>query len=291
MKLLKYFKTKTIIAMLLLATVAIAAGGIPITRTTGINTNMVINDQIRVIAQPYLTAILEGDIPGHTFATIEGNNPQVNTEASVGEQIIWGVAPGDQAQYVYPSAATTIDIVSTDADDNASGNGAQEVTIWGLDTNYEQISEAIDTHATDGTIAVTTTSEFLRVNSVEVTEAGSTASNEGDITVLDGANILSFVEEGTNKAIVAVYTVPADMTLFVENAKGTGAGTKNVHIHVYKRLFGGLFTQEKHRTINDSPFEMTTFRFPEKTDIEGRCHSDVNGGITDLSMEGWLESE
>jgi hypothetical protein len=270
--------------------VTYAADGIPFVEVSGgIDTNLMLDGGMRVVSQPYITSIIEGDVPDHTFVTVEGNNPSVNTEASVGEQIIWGVAPGTQAQYVYPSAATTIDVVSTDADDNASGTGAREVTIIGLDTNYAELTEAIATHATDGTIAVTTTSEFLRVNGVEVTSAGSSNFNEGDITVLDGANILSFVEEGTNKAIVAVYTVPANKTLFIENAKGTGAGTKNVHIHVYKRTFGGLFTQEKHRTINDSPFEMTTFMFSEKTDVEGRCHSDINGGISDITLEGWIE--
>lgn len=262
------------------------ATGIPFHRVTGgVNSEAFINNQIRVIAQPYLTSIIEGDIPDHTAFTLDGYSPVINTA----EQVLWGVAPATQIVYVYPAAATTVDIVSTDADDNASGTGAREVTVTGLLAGYVEDTEVIATHATDGTIAVTTTKEWLRINSVEVTDAGASGKNEGDMTVLDGANILSFVEAGTNLSLQGVYTVPAGKSFFVENVRGAGAGGKNVHIHVYERKVGGLFRQIKHRTINNSPFEMTTFKFDEKTDIQVRCHADINGGIGDITFEGWVE--
>jgi hypothetical protein len=246
--------------------------------------------QTRVIAQPYITAILEGDVPGHAALTIKGNNEQINTEASVGEQILWGIAPATQAAYIYPAAAGTVTLVSTDATDNQAGVGARAVTITGLLDGYIEDTEVLATHPTDGTIAVTSAKDWLRINEVEVTSAGSSGKNAGNMTVLDGANIMSYIETGTNKSLIGVYTVPIGKTAFIESIKGSAAGTKNVHVHVYIREFGGLFTQEHHRVINNTPFEMTAIRLPAKTDFEFRVHSDTNGGLGDAAAEGWLES-
>jgi hypothetical protein len=273
--------------MLPLAARAGGAQGIPCAKVSGgVDTDMVINSQIRVIAQPYLTAIAEGNIPNHTMLSLDGKNSDVDTFAGSGEQIIWMVPHGTQAQYVYPSVAATVDVTSDDSDDTAAGTGARAVTITGLDTNLALVTDIV---ATSGTTISSSTVEFLRVNDVEVTSAGTGGKNAGNISVKNGANILSYIEEGTNKSIQLVYTVPADMEFYVARGTGTGAGTKNVEIHIYAREPDGLFRQLKHRTINDSPFSLTVFKLTAGTDIEGRAHSDVTGGKCDLSLEGWLE--
>lgn len=247
--------------------------------------------QLRVSSQSYLTTIIEGNIPDHIFHTIEGKNDTVNTIGSVGEQVIWNVPPGTQAQYVYPSVAATVTAVSDDSTDNQAGVGARSILITGLLSGGAEGTETLLLHATDGTIAVTSVKLWYRINDIEVVTAGSSGKNAGNLIIKNGANILSYVEEGTNKALQAVYTVPLGKEFYVDNVRGTGAGTKNVDVHVYARESGGLFRQLKHRTINDSPFEMTTFKFPALTDIEGRAHADVNGGKCDISFEGWLEDE
>jgi hypothetical protein len=237
------------------------------------------------VAQPYLTSIIEGDIPGHTFHTVEGFAPVINTA----DQVMWAVPPATQTGYVFPAAPAVVTIVSDDAGDNLAGTGATEYTVTGLIAGYIRATEVIPAHATDGTIAVSGSTEFLRINEVEVTDAGTAEQNLGNITIKSGTDIVSYIEEDTNKSIVPVYTVPAGETFYVKKVTGSGAGGKNVHVHIFKREFGGLFTQEKHRTINNSPYEMSVFRFPEKTDIQVTVHSDINGGIGDVSMEGWLE--
>jgi hypothetical protein len=238
-----------------------------------------------LISQPYLAAMLEGLIPGHNILTIDGFSPAINT----GDQLLWGVAPATQTAYVYPSAATTVTMVSSDATDNQAGVGARSVLITGLLAGYVEDTETLAMHPTDGTIAVTSAKSWLRILRAEVITAGSAGENAGDITILDGTDILMFMEADTNKSLQGTYTVPAGKTAYIMSIKGTGAGTKNVDFHIHQRLFGGLFTQEKHRTVNNSAFEMTLMTFPEKTDIEIRVHSDTNGGVGDITLQGWTE--
>lgn len=242
-----------------------------------------------VINQKYLLAMLEGDIVGHTNIVIDARNQSINTLLANGEQTLWPVPPATQAQYVWPVAASTLTVVSDDATDNQAGVGARSVFIEGILDGGLADTETLPLHPTDGTIAVTTAKSWYRVNKVTVVTAGSSGKNAGNLTIKHGTDIVSYVSEGANISFVGVYTVPIDLDIYIDNAHGDGAGTKDVHIMVYCRQPGELFLKRKHRSVNNSQFEMTCVKLPGGTDIEVRCYASVNGGIGDITIEGWTE--
>jgi hypothetical protein len=258
------------------------------TGTAASNVAQVVDNKVMGINRDYRISILHGDIENHTPFALEGHNPSITTT----DEVVWQVPSATQKLYVWNATADTVNIVSSNSTDNASGVGAREYTITGLLAGYVRDTEVVAAHATDGTIAVSSTKEWLRVNSVEVTDAGSGGGNAGNITITESTdtNILSWVQAGENISFMAVHTTAADETVYITEITGNASGNKNVHVHVNAREFGGLFKPLKHRTIADSPFVMSQLKFPPKTDIIVITHSDITGGIVDLSLEGWVET-
>lgn len=258
------------------------------TSTATTSTAAVVDNKLMGIDRDYRISILHGDIENHTEFALEGHNPNISTT----DEVVWQVPSATQKLYVWNAAADTVLIVSDDDTDNASGVGAREYTITGLLAGYVADTEVVAAHATDGTIAVSSTKEWLRINSVEVTDAGSGGGNAGNIAITESTdtNILSWVEAGENISFQSVFTSADDETVYITEITGNASGNKNVHVHVNVREFGGLFKPIKHRTILDSPFEMSQIKLPPKTDIIVITHSDITGGIVDLSLEGWIET-
>lgn len=284
---MKTFKKAILsVLLLLLPVITLASQPVVITDQDRTNTVVVIDGKLRNINQPYRLAILEGLIPDHEGFDLEGHNPAISTT----NEVMWAVPSATQKLYVWPAAADTLKVASSDAADDGdpAGTGARTLQITGLLADY---SEATETVTLNGTTNVNTTTEFLRVNEIKVLTAGSGQVAAGNITVKDNTdtNILSWITAGENISFQAIYTVPADMTLYIDEIKGSGSGTKNVHVRLLTREVGGLFYQNKHRTINDSPFDMSRLTVPEKTDLQVLVHSDVTGGIADVSIEGWTE--
>jgi hypothetical protein len=282
-KILRYFKTNVVLSILLIASMALAAGGIPFHKTTGgTNTDMVKDNQIRVINQDLLSALLQGDaFTDRTLFDLTAHASVINT----GDQVFWSVPPATQTEYVWPTVGATITVESDDAADDVGSTGATEVTVAGLLDDYTKVTEVI---ATDGVTPVAGAVLFFRVNEVTVTDAGTTGYNEGNIIVKQGANILSYMEIRSNIAEQLVYTTAVNEELDIVLMKGSAAGNKNVHVHIFLRELGGLFISHNHRTINNAPYEMSHVKVPEKSDFIGIVHSDVNGGIADITIEGVL---
>ena len=85
-----------------------------------------------------------------------------------------------QEQVVLTSSDTEDD---EDKGGGVEGTGVHRVTIEGLDANYNLVT---DTLITNGTSTRTSTVEFLRVFRAYVTEAGTTGTNEGTLTITKG---------------------------------------------------------------------------------------------------------
>jgi hypothetical protein len=288
---MKFLSLLTILAILVtpVSVFGGSAKGIPFHKVSGgIDTDMVLgSDRIRTSAQDYLLTIAEGLVPGHTLHSVEAHAPNIGTS----DQVVWGVAPATQTDYVWPTVAAQVSMVSDDTTDNQAGVGARSILITGLLAGYVEDTETLAMHATDGTIAVTSVKSWLRINKIETVTAGSSGENAGNITISVGGNILDYMEEGSNISDTGIYTVPAGETFFIATIRGSGAGNKNVHVHVFTRPEGGLFKQAKHRTLQDSPFDMSVLVLAEKTDLMLIAHSDIAGGILDISAEGWLEED
>lgn len=109
---------------------------------------------------------------GHTLWNKFGYNEDVDTAAP---EVVasWGGA------FDPMTTARTLSIVSTDANDDDGGTGANNVVVTGVDANREeQVVQVI----MDGTTPVVTTETWLGVNRIAVGLAGSSKENEGAIT-------------------------------------------------------------------------------------------------------------
>lgn len=81
-----------------------------------------------------------------------------NSDIDAGPETIWQTG----GLFTFPTAAQTLDLVSSGADaaddDKDAGTGAREITIQGLDANYELVSEAIEL---EGLTPFTSSVEFV----------------------------------------------------------------------------------------------------------------------------------
>lgn len=194
---------------------------------------------------------------------------------------------GDQ---YYPTSAGIVSVVSSDANDDDGDTGARTMEIQGLDGNYEEISEII---TLNGTGAVTTTASFHRVFRMRVLTAGSTGTNEGNITAsIGGNNVARISALNGGQTLMAVYTVPAGKTAYLDDFHGslsknqeavfmirTRNGLENSAWQV-KAMFG-TFANSVHYHY-PVPIEIS-----EKTDIEIRAKAGATsevGAIFDLIL-------
>jgi len=93
------------------------------------------------------------------------------------------------------SSAETIDLVSDSSSDDGSpaGTGAQTISVFGLDGDYNPVQETV---IMNGTTPVTTSAAFLRVNRMVVTAVGSNEVNVGTITATASSSATTQAEMG-----------------------------------------------------------------------------------------------
>lgn len=136
-----------------------------------------------------------------------GSNPDIDTVAA---EDVWDGG----GLYSFPSAAAVTTIESDNAADTAAGTGARTITIEGLDSDYNFISETV---TLNGVTAVTLANEYIRVFRAYNVLVGSNGVNVGDITIQHGATVLAQITAAKGQTLMAIYTVPANyppMNLF-----------------------------------------------------------------------------
>ena len=158
--------------------------------------------------EPFELQVSRGYITNHDPQNIFGYG---TTPASAGIfRTVWENM--GTTEYVFPSSALTMQLVSTAAGDTAS------ITIVGLDANYAVISEVL---VLNGTTNVPTVNQYLRINSISVS-TGSATNPTGVVSLSNGgvvyAQINTGVFNGTTSSLgrsqMAVYTVPAGYTFY-----------------------------------------------------------------------------
>lgn len=163
------------------------------------------DNTLGVTSIPYVFAIAEGDVPGHSILQKLGY-----TNASTAAQTsLWNVG----TEYVFPAGAISVEAISTSASDAVAGAGARTVHLTYLDTAY---AEKSFTFNMNGATAVPGPTDFFRVNSFHV-ESGAAAV--GVITLrLVGAPATPYSQMpiGATRARNSIYTVPAGKTLYIE---------------------------------------------------------------------------
>ena len=122
------------------------------------------------------------------------------------------------------------------AADDVAGLGAQQVTVEGLDTDFNPVSETIDTAGINPSAATTQT--FIRVLRAFVARSGTyTAANTGNI-VLENASLdeVSQITATFGESQNSQFTVRAGYTAFITNwFANTLAPSATVLLQFYKR--------------------------------------------------------
>ena len=183
--------------------------------------------------------------------------------------------------YTYLTSAGVLTVTSTDGDDAAAGTGARTVTVEGLDENYNQVSETLTVGGGAGSV------EFYRVFRAFVATSGSSGTNEGTISVSQGATTLAQIRSvgsptltGLGQTFMSIYTVPAGYTgyiyqLDVSTAKSDG----DVYLVKRGQNDNGAWRAQDVMHTNANDIERV-YTFPlkieEKSDIEIRALSLAN---------------
>jgi len=175
--------------------------------------------------------------------------------------------------YAYPGSAVAMTVTSAGG---ATDSGVK-VLVSGLDTNYAELEEEVTLNAS-GT--ATTSGLFLRVFRAYV--SGST-SPTGNITIANGGTTYAQITNGENQTLMAVYTVPAGKTLYINEGIAThGTGTSGgvyMTVRFLVKPFGGVFrTQVKIDVVESQIYY--PFAYPikvtEKSDVEVRAICNKN---------------
>ena len=200
---------------------------------------------------PYLT-ISTGRYADLTSAHVFGYVDEV-TSSSVPESI-----SSQGGLYPFLSSASQLSIVST-------ANDTMDVTIKGLDSNHDEITETI---TLTGTTVVTTTTLFLRVYNMM-----TSANNVGDITASVGADVLAEIEAGESNSLMAVYTIPRGYTGYLVAVDVSVNKGHDAIVSMYARATGDNFKVQYTSDVYESAYSykpVTPIKLPEMTDIDFR---------------------
>lgn len=203
-----------------------------------------------------------GNVPGMTQVFKHGFN---SSFANATEESFW------DGSVIYPWSAWnstgTLSVVSSGADTG-------ELTIYGLDTDYNIQQETI---TLTGTSPVTTDNTWARVHEMSYTDG---TPNVGTITATRGATVISQINIGFGRSQQAQYTVPAGHTAFLFSGQANiGKGQDGQGRFKY-RLFGQTFQVAIVFLLYESVFEKTfttPFVLPEKTDLDVTLIANNNG--------------
>jgi|GEM_PF-827624 len=245
--------------------------------TNFINVGATPSGNLKVTDAENTLAIAKGDVVGASNVNKWGNAPDFDD--GDGEVYIWDAAedgtPWEQMVYTFSTGADIDSISSTSASDT------QEVTIQGLDVNWEEV---IQTVTLNGQTRVALTTPLIRCyrayNSNSTELVGHVIIYENDTTtggVPDDNTLIRAVIDPTNQQTeMAIYTIPAGKTGYLLGGYCSTAGAKrdtSYIINFKTRLFEKVFRTQQKVSINDSATSFLPFTYPipqvlpEKTDI------------------------
>jgi hypothetical protein len=239
----------------------------------------------------FLTAVGLGLIPGYARMAALGNNPNLTSGTVLtSPQDVW---PGGGV-YPFLAAASLLEVVSADADDAAAGTGARTISIAALDANY--VSVTVTATLNGVTPVALGTVPLLRINSVRVTSAGSTGTNEGILTVrvAGGGATVTLVPARYGWARQTVFTVPAGFSLSILNQYFgivSPSSTKDCDMAIVQRAPNGSYVMALEVSLDGNPFILPAdpgLLIPEKFDVFHRCNRASATMTVNTAMLGVL---
>lgn len=193
---------------------------------------------------------------------------------------IW--SPG--GAYVWQTAAESLYAVSSSTNDASGGSGAQKITVYGLDADWNLQEETV---TMNGTTNVNLTKTFLRVFRARVVQRGTyTGANAGNITIARQSDdtTRAYIRYdssfgGVGSTEMSHYTVPAGFTAHMTYYEFNIEASKPVDVYATFRTnpsdtfsgnIPGIYaTPVTERSVSGELviYPSRPFQFPEKSDL------------------------
>jgi hypothetical protein len=252
---------------------------------------------VDINSRSFYLKVAMGEIAGYSFIEKFGENPQVDTATT--PEDVWD----EGGEYTF---STTAAIDSLSSDD--IGDTDIDITVVGLDTDWNEVTQTIPTDAVDGRTRVALTTNLLRffrafnANGVELLgnvyvyeNTALTLGKPTDVTKIRGK-----IQIGHGQTLMAIYSVPAGHTgYFLKGYVGltTGVTSRSAALTWNARLLGGVFRTQSAIGLSSGGSSTWQYEYPvpvsvpEKSDIKISCtdvganSTAVSGGFTILLVE------
>lgn len=204
--------------------------------------------------------------------------------------------------YVYPTAAVTLYLSSSNAGDTSA-----PIVLEGLDTNgdYQTETKALD--GSNSQTQVATANSYARLFRMYYAPTGGgwagsadlagdvyASSTNGDTTAgvpQTAADIKSKIIAGENQTLMALYTVPNGFTGFLLDLQFDTESTKILTSRIRVRVFGSS-SNTKEKFVATTPDIQEDIRLPaqipSKADIRATASVAASTGEVSASFDIWL---
>jgi hypothetical protein len=226
------------------------------------------------------------------------NYQQAKRKWGVNETVATGTYEDVWAEggtYPLLQTATTVRIqAGGDVNDTAAGTGAREITVEGLDENWNEVTETIATAGASASASTTTT--FIRVNRAYVSDCGTFGGNNtGIIRIEDTAatvGILAHIPAGLGNTFQAIVAVPAGKTVYITKVNTSVGESDSADVRLWRVNDGNLATpckQYESVTADFAGFQPdkleTYFKFDERETIGWDATRITGQGTARVSVE------
>ena len=227
-----------------------------------------------------------------TYDGVNVNAEAPNNTLNV-EQDVWPY----NGNHTWLTAASTLSVVSSSANDTAAGTGARTFTLIGLDANYAVIVETV---TLNGVTPVTTTNSFLRLLRGYCATGGTYAgTNQGNITITatTGGSVQGYVIIGHGRLSQGFYTVPAGRRFILKRVIVASESSKPTNFHIYVNESTPVVAPYGQKQIGvNYPAISGTFQedfyhetiLPAKTDIWAAATTSTSNTNLYFAMQGVL---
>lgn len=265
-------------------TMSASSNGQPITIS---NPAPVVTNNESLYAAPWDMQVARGKVPGVTQVNVFGYGSAIDGSF---------IPPWENSTaYTFPASAVNIRVVSSSASDNTNAS----INISGLDANWNLITEHIHLN---GTTTVTTTNQFLRINSVVMQTPGTgQVTNVGTITLTNGSGTIhGQINPGVSRMQNGWYSVPAGYGLYIQNINAFTGETKSgaTPTWVYYRVIVKDNITGVQRTILQTSFQneykvqrFNPVKYGEKSDVQWQFQSSSGNISLGLILEAVLISD
>jgi len=224
--------------------------------------------------EPFDLQIPRSEIYGHSTVNIYGFQSAVTTT-----QIpLWENATA----YTFPSSAVVMTLASSSASDTAV-----TITINGLDSGYNQISEVV---ALNGTTGVNTTKSYLRINSL-ITTSGNAV---GNVTAKNGGTTYAQINAGFGRSLMSIYTVPNGFDFYLARVDANSSFNGNNLNYLFYQNSSvnsagvSIVTTKAPFTAGYSVRRVMPRKYSGKTDLQFLFNTSASTAAVNVGIEGYL---